>query len=122
MPADACIGHIHLHVADLRQAEMFYIAGLGADIVLHYYNALFTSYGGYHHHIGLNTWNGAGAPQPAKNSVGLNWYTLVFADAPARRRAVDNLRRIGADVSPQGDFYVTRDPSGNEIRLVIGAD
>jgi len=120
MPADALIGHIHLHAAELKQTETFYVKGLGVDIVNRYGGALFMSYGGYHHHIGLNTWNGVGAPRPKKNSVGLNWYTLVFADEAARLETVANLRGIGAGVSQHGDVYVTADPSGNEIHLAVG--
>ena len=76
LPADTLMGHIHLHVADLQKTDEFYMKGLGFTVVNRFGGALFTSTGGYHHHIGLNTWNGVGAPAPKKNSVGLNWYTL----------------------------------------------
>ncbi|MFE0505851.1 VOC family protein [Peribacillus butanolivorans] len=119
LPAGTLMGHIHLHVADLRKTEEFYMLGLGFTIVNRFGGALFTSTGGYHHHIGLNTWNGVGAPAPKKNSVGLNWYSLVFADEEARNKVIEKLNKIGAEATKEDDFYVITDPSGNEIHLVI---
>jgi len=119
LPAGTLMGHIHLHVADLHKTEEFYMKGLGFTIVNRYGGALFTSTGGYHHHIGLNTWNGVGAPAPKKNSVGLNWYTLVYADEGARNNAIDRLQQIGAAVTKEAGVYVTTDPSGNVIHMVI---
>lgn len=119
LPAGTLMGHIHLHVADLRKTEEFYMLGLGFTIVNRFGGALFTSTGGYHHHIGLNTWNGVGAPAPKKNSVGLNWYSLVFADEEARNKVIEKLNKIGAEATKEDGFYVVTDPSGNEIHLVI---
>ncbi|AXN41674.1 MULTISPECIES: VOC family protein [Peribacillus] len=119
LPAGTLMGHIHLHVADLRKTEEFYMLGLGFTIVNRFGGALFTSTGGYHHHIGLNTWNGVGAPAPKKNSVGLNWYSLVFADEEARNKVIEKLNKIGAEATKEDGFYVITDPSGNEIHLVI---
>ncbi|WP_285765817.1 VOC family protein [Peribacillus sp. SI8-4] len=119
LPAGTLMGHIHLHVSDLRKTEEFYMQGLGFSVVNRFGGALFTSTGGYHHHIGLNTWNGVGVPAPKKNSVGLNWYTLVFADEEMRNKATEQLRRIGAVVIEEEAFYVVADPSGNEIHLVV---
>ncbi|MFU2014144.1 VOC family protein [Peribacillus butanolivorans] len=119
LPAGTLMGHIHLHVADLRKTEEFYMLGLGFTIVNRFGGALFTSTGGYHHHIGLNTWNGVGAPAPKKNSVGLNWYSLVFTDEEARNKVIEKLNKIGAEATKEDGFYVITDPSGNEIHLVI---
>lgn len=115
LPAGTLMGHIHLHVSNIQEAENFYINGLGFEVVSHYPQAIFTSTGGYHHHIALNTWQGTGAPRPAENSVGLNWYTLVFPSEEAREEAAARLRGIGAKV----EKYVTEDPAGNRIRLVV---
>ncbi|MFS8630532.1 MAG: VOC family protein, partial [Bacillales bacterium] len=72
LPAGTIMGHIHLHVSDLRSSEKFYTEGLGLEVVNRYGGmALFISAGKYHHHIGLNTWNGVGAPKPHPNSAGL---------------------------------------------------
>lgn len=119
LPADTLMGHIHLHVADLQKTDEFYVKGLGFTVVNRFGGALFTSTGGYHHHIGLNTWNGVGVPAPQKNSVGLNWYTLVYANEEARSKVIVQLEQIGAIVKQENDVYVTADPSGNEIHLVI---
>lgn len=119
LPAGTLMGHIHLHVSDLRKSEEFYMQGLGFTVVNRYGGALFTSTGGYHHHIGLNTWNGVGAPAPKENSVGLNWYTLVFADEDARNKVREQLKGIGAVVTEKEEFFSVTDPSGNEIHLVV---
>lgn len=120
LPADTVMGHLHLHVSELKKTEEFYVQGLGFDVVNRYgTQALFISAGKYHHHIGLNTWNGVGAPAPKKNSVGLSSYTLVFADEAARNKVIEQLRQIGAAVTEENDVYVTADPSENEIHLAI---
>jgi catechol 2,3-dioxygenase len=119
LPAGTVMGHLHLHVADLKKATEFYTEGLGFKIVSYYPQAAFVSTGGYHHHIAINTWQGVGAQAPPKNSVGLNWYTLVFPNEEVRSTVIKQLRRLGARVTVEADFYGTSDPSGNQIRLVI---
>lgn len=120
LPANTLMGHIHLHVSELHKTKEFYCDGLGFDVVTKYGNqALFISTGGYHHHIGLNTWNGVGAPKPSEKSVGLKWFTLVFPNEEARNKIVDQLQRIGATVEIENDSYFTEDPSGNRIKLSI---
>jgi catechol 2,3-dioxygenase len=82
MPDGTRIGHVHLHVADLRAAEAFYAGDLGLDVTVRSYpGALFLSHGGYHHHIGLNTWQGEGAPAPPPGSRGLEDFELLLPDA-----------------------------------------
>ncbi|OLN22162.1 glyoxalase [Domibacillus antri] len=119
LPAETVMGHIHLHVSDLQKAEEFYTEGLGFKVVSLYPQAIFTSTGGYHHHIALNTWQGAGVPAPKENSVGLNWFTLVFPDDVSRENAVGNLQQMGASVKKEHNVYETADPSGNRIRLIV---
>ncbi|MCL6570890.1 MAG: VOC family protein [Bacillus sp. (in: Bacteria)] len=119
LPAPTVMGHIHLHVADVPKAEEFYTKGLGFTVVSYYPQAAFLSTGGYHHHIAINTWQGVGAPTPPKNSVGLNWYTLVFPEIEARDSVIRQLQQLGAPVTKEANFYVTKDPAGNQIRLVI---
>ena len=111
------MGHIHLHVGDLQKAEEFYTKGLGFEVVSHYPQAVFLSTGRYHHHIAINTWQGVGAPTPPQNSVGLNWYTLVFPDDGARKSAIDRLIQLGSSPEKEADYYITSDPAGNQIRL-----
>jgi catechol 2,3-dioxygenase len=117
LPADTVMGHIHLHVSELSKTEEFYKNGLGFDVVCRYGNqALFISTGGYHHHIGLNTWNGVGAPPPAENSSGLKSYTLILPNEEKRDEIVLQLKHINAPVT---EDFVTEDPSGNRIHLEI---
>ncbi|GGE44029.1 glyoxalase [Pullulanibacillus camelliae] len=120
LPSNTLMGHIHLHVSDLQAAERFYCDGLGFRIVSRYgHQALFISTGGYHHHIGLNVWNGVGAPAPDKNSVGLKWMTLKYPDEGARLHAVEQLQQMGVGIEErEGDIW-TQDPSGTQIKLMV---
>ena len=118
LPADTVMGHIHLHVSELTKTEQFYVEGLGFEVVNRFgAQALFISTGHYHHHIGLNTWQGVGAPKPSDTSVGLRSFTLVYPDEAARNRAVANLRQLGADVMEEKGVLTATDPSGNRIIL-----
>jgi catechol 2,3-dioxygenase len=77
LEAATVIGHVHLHVPHIDAAEAFYCGQIGFDpIVRRYPGALFVSAGGYHHHLGLNTWAGVGAPPPPDNAVGLSAFTI----------------------------------------------
>lgn len=121
LPTETLMGHIHLHVSELSKTEEFYVKGLGFTVVNRYgQQALFISTGEYHHHIGLNTWNGVGAPAPVENSVGLNWFSLEFPDEKYREMIVGQLANIGASVHELNGVFETRDPSGNRIRLLVG--
>ncbi|MGV2942076.1 VOC family protein [Mesobacillus sp. LC4] len=118
LPEGTVMGHIHLHVAELAKTEEFYKKGLGFEVVSRYGpQALFISSGKYHHHIGLNTWNGVGAPKPAANSVGLESYTMVLPDEANLKNTVARLKEIGAAVEEEKGIFITEDPSGNRIRL-----
>jgi catechol 2,3-dioxygenase len=118
LPAGTIMGHIHLHVAELKKTEEFYTHGLGFKVVHRYGNqALFISTGNYHHHIGLNTWNGVGAPTPSDNSVGLKYFSLILPSEEKRNIIVNRLKKIGASVIGKDGSFVTMDPSGNGIYL-----
>ncbi|MFD2630574.1 VOC family protein [Oceanobacillus kapialis] len=119
LPTETIIGHIHLHVDRLETAEAFYSKGLNFSVVARYPGALFTSTGGYHHHIGLNIWNGEGAPSPKTNSVGLNWFSLKFPDEDAREKAIERLKALGIEVATYSTYMDVKDPAGNTIRLTI---
>ena len=74
------MGHVHLHVPHLDTAEAFYCGRIGFEpMVRRYPGALFVAAGGYHHHLGLNTWVGVGAPPPPENAVGLRSFTIESA-------------------------------------------
>ncbi len=119
LPAGTRIGHVHLHVGDLYQAEHFYCRVLGFDLVQRYGpSALFVSAGGYHHHIGLNTWTGVGAPPPPPDAVGLRRFTIQLPDPAALSAVVERLQ--AADIPFEGDAEGVQlgDPAGNGLLLV----
>ncbi|MFK9092213.1 VOC family protein [Bacillus salipaludis] len=119
LPSGTVMGHIHLHVSDVKKAEEFYTKGLGFDVVSYYPQAAFLSTGRYHHHIAINTWQGVGAPTPPENSIGLHWYSLVFPNETERENVINQLQNLGAPIKRDANYYVTSDPSGNQIRLVV---
>ncbi len=120
LPSGTVMGHIHLHVSELKKTEEFYSKGLGFEVVNRYGDqALFISTGKYHHQIALNTWAGVGAPKPAENSVGLESFTIVLADEAARNTIIAQLKSIGASVTEENGSFVSYDPSGNRIYLGI---
>lgn len=120
MPAGTIMGHIHLHVSELQKTEEFYTKGLGFEVVTRYGGqALFISTGKYHHHIGLNTWNGVGAPPAAENSVGMESYTMVFPSEEKREQILSQLKELGVTVTEEKGVFITADPSGNRIRLEV---
>lgn len=94
LEAGTVIGHVHLHVPDLDAAERFYCDGIGFEpTVRGYPGALFVAAGGYHHHLGLNTWTGIGAPPPPENAVGLRAFTIEGSSI-AHEEVVDHDTRV----------------------------
>ncbi len=117
-PAGTRMGHVHLQVADLASTEAFYAGLLGFDVVVRGYpGALFVSAGGYHHHLGLNTWNSAGASAPAPGSIGLRSYDVVLPDAAALDAVLERARAAGMTVAEAAEGALVRDPSGNGVLL-----
>ncbi len=119
-PADTRIGHVHLQVSELERSEVFYAGVLGFEVMVRGYpGALFVSAGGYHHHIGLNTWRSAGSAPPPAGSVGLRSLEVglpgmaeleaVFARVSDAGLAVEDDVTAGA--------HLVRDPSGNAVVL-----
>jgi catechol 2,3-dioxygenase len=117
------IGHVHLKVADLDRALGFYCGVLGFELQQKYgREAAFVSAGGYHHHIGLNTWESKGGTPPPPGHTGLYHTAILY---PTRRDLADALRRlIAADIELDGasDHGVSqalylRDPDGNGVEL-----
>jgi catechol 2,3-dioxygenase len=121
MPEATRIGHIHLQVAELEQIERFYAGVLGFDVMVRGYpGALFVAAGGYHHHIGLNTWNSRNGARPSPGSVGLRAYEVRLGDADALEQALARVLDAGiaTEVGPGGTTLV-RDPSGNGVLLTV---
>lgn len=118
LPTNTVMGHIHLSVSNLKDAEQFYTQGLGFDIVTRYGGqALFISTGRYHHHIGLNTWYSENAPKLGENQVGLKTYSLRLDHEKQAEQIKENLRAIGAPIVEFDGGFQTEDPAGNIILL-----
>jgi catechol 2,3-dioxygenase len=113
------IGHIHLHVADLQEAERFYCKLLGFDVMAHMEDsALFISAGGYHHHIGLNVWAGRGASPAPEHAVGLRYYEIVLPNQAELEALLANLQDAGIHAEQQDGGWLVQDFSQNRILLV----
>ncbi|SIQ68236.1 VOC family protein [Halanaerobium kushneri] len=120
IPKKAKIGHIHLHVGNLEKAEEFYVQGLGFNLIQKMgRSALFLSTGGYHHHIGLNTWNGVGADPQPENAAGMSYYIIKFPDQKTINESIENLKKLGYKIIEKENDIFTEDPAGNFIKLVI---
>jgi len=118
VPAGTTIGHVHLQVADIAEAEAFYNGVLGFDVMVRGYpGALFVSAGGYHHHIGLNTWQSAGSGPPAPGSVGLRTYEVQLPDQGELAAVLGRVRAAGIDTIGVPGGTLVRDPSGNGVLL-----
>jgi catechol 2,3-dioxygenase len=120
VPAGTAIGHVHLQVADIPDAESFYHGVLGFDVTTRVYpGALFVSAGGYHHHLGLNTWHSAGSGPARPGSVGLRSYEVVLPDRAELDRVMGRVRAAGLSVEAAGEeSAAVRDPSGNLVVLL----
>lgn len=120
VPAGTVIGHVHLQVAAIPDAEAFYHGVLGFDVTTRGYpGALFVSAGGYHHHLGLNTWHSAGSGPAAPGALGLRSYEVILPDRAELDRVMDRVRAAGLSVETPGeDRAAVRDPSGNLVVLV----
>jgi catechol 2,3-dioxygenase len=117
------IGHVHLKVADLDRALGFYRDVLGFEVTQRYgTQAVFLSAGGYHHHIGLNTWESAGGSAPPSGTTGLYHLAILY---PTRAELADALRRLmkakidleGASDHGVSEALYLRDPDGNGVEL-----
>ncbi|MBV9108207.1 MAG: VOC family protein [Gemmatimonadetes bacterium] len=119
MPAGTTIGHVHLHVGDLRPAADFYHAALGLDaVVWSYPGALFLSAGGYHHHLGLNTWAGPDAHPAGDADARLLEWELVVPSASDAQAAARSL--VDAGFSADGDGRIP-DPWGTMVRIIAAS-
>lgn len=119
LPAGTVMGHIHLHVSELDTTKKFYQA-LGFDVMTpNYPGALFMGSGKYHHHIGLNTWAGVGAPHTPENVVGLKAFTVVYPTNEELQAAITNAKVIGFETKEENGVFVVLDPSQNKIKLTV---
>ena len=117
------IGHVHLKVADLDRALAFYVGVLGFDLTQRMGSrAAFVGAGGYHHHIGLNTWESAGGAPPPRGTTGLYHVAILYPDRAGLADALARLVRAGVRLDGAADHGVSealylRDPDGNGVEL-----
>jgi catechol 2,3-dioxygenase len=122
LPIDTVMGHVHLKVASIPDTIAFYRDVLGFDLMAQLgEQAAFLSAGGYHHHIGANTWESAGAPPPPEGFAALRHLTIVLPDAAERDRALERLEHAGHEPEESDDGPRVRDPSGNALVLAVAS-
>jgi catechol 2,3-dioxygenase len=121
LDAGTRVGHVHLQVADLAAAVRFYTEGLGFETMVHMpeMGAAFVSAGGYHHHIGLNTWTSRGAPPPPADAAGLRVFEIAVLDSKTLDEVAARLTSLGVSFEKTENAIGARDPSGNLVRLGV---
>lgn len=117
MPAGTRIGHIHLQVSDLRAAEAFYHGALGFDVMQRMPGALFLSAGGYHHHLGLNIWNSAGAQPAPATAAGLRQFVIYLPDEAALQAVHKRVETAGYLARTDNATLLVDDPWGTVLRF-----
>jgi catechol 2,3-dioxygenase len=118
MPAGTVLGHVHLYVDDIAQAEAFYHEALGFDkVVWSYPGALFMSAGGYHHHLGTNTWARGAPPATDADARLLEWEIVVPTNRDAEE-AARHVKSAGYPVREENGEWILTDPWGTSLRLV----
>ena len=117
MPAGTTIGHMHLQVSDIPTAEAFYHTILGFDVMARLQGALFLGAGGYHHHIGLNTWNSYGALLQPEDAAGLRSFVIRLPHAEALARVRERIAAAGLPVREQQGALALDDPWRNTVLL-----
>jgi catechol 2,3-dioxygenase len=120
---DTRIGHVHLKVSDIKRSEIFYRDVLGFEVTARYgSDAVFMSAGGYHHHIGLNTWHSKGGQAPSPRSTGLFHLAILYPSRKELARAVARVLEAGVALDGASDHGVSEavylhDPDDNGIEL-----
>lgn len=117
---DTRIGHVHLHVAQLAAAVHFYRDVIGFGLMQHFGDsAAFLSAGGYHHHIGVNTWAGIGATPTPADVVGLRYFEVILPTDAERERIAQRLDSASLPYDRQGEAIFVRDPSQNGLLFKV---
>jgi catechol 2,3-dioxygenase len=120
LPAGTVMGHIHLKVADIPSTREFYRDALGFGLMAQLgAQAAFFGAGGYHHHVGANTWESRGAAPPPPGTAALRYATLALPDAAARDAVLERLERLGHSSQEAAGNPVVRDPAGNALLLAV---
>lgn len=117
-PSGTRMGHVHLQVSDLESSEAFYSDVLGFDVMVRGYpGALFVAAGGYHHHIGLNTWHSRGAAAPAPGTIGLRSFEVLLPTTDALEEVRERVCHAGLTMKAMTNGTLVPDPSGNAVLL-----
>lgn len=120
MPEGTVLGHVHLHVGDINRAWQFYGEGVGFDkVVWHYPGALFMAAGGYHHHLGANTWAGPGAPSAAEDEARLVEWAIELPSVADVDAVAQSVARVRFTATREGHDAVLRDPWGTQVRVRV---
>ena len=120
LPADTVMGHVHLKVSAIADTVAFYRDVLGFGLMAQLgAQAAFLAAGGYHHHLGANTWESAGATAPPAGMAALRQTTIVLPDAAEHDRVIERLERAGQPAQTDEDGAVAVDPSGNALLLAV---
>jgi len=114
---DTDMGHVHLQVANIPAAEQFYLGVLGFERMVNMGSASFVSAGGYHHHLGMNTWAGVGVPPPPPHAARLLSYEINLPTSASLNTLLDQIRAADLPITETDAGWVIRDPSQNTIVL-----
>ena len=121
IPPETRVGHMHLHVHNVAEAVDFYHGVIGFDVMglVKSFGMAFVSAGGYHHHIGLNTWQGEGAPPPPADAVGLSHFTVELPNQQALDQVIECIDKAGIPSNQTNDGLLLHDPSQNGMILTL---
>jgi catechol 2,3-dioxygenase len=121
IPPETRVGHVHLHVRNVEEAVDFYHGIIGFDVmgVAKAFRMGFVSAGGYHHHLGLNTWQGEGAPPPPADAAGLKYFTVELPDQQALDQVISRIDAAGIPSNQTKDGLLLQDPSQNGVMLSL---
>jgi catechol 2,3-dioxygenase len=120
LPPGTVMGHVHLQVASIPDTVGFYRDVLGLELMLGLGDsAAFFAAGGYHHHVGANTWHSRGAAPPGPGRAALRHATIMFPDTAERDRVAGRVEETGAPTSSGSEGVLVRDPSGVPLLLTV---
>jgi catechol 2,3-dioxygenase len=114
------VGHVHLHVGDVAAAARFYGDVIGFDTMLELPGAVFVSAGGYHHHVGFNSWRGEGVAPVPPGTVGLRHFTVLLPTEEDVEAVLSRVEATGLEHEVRGTGFLVHDPAGNA--LLVGVD
>jgi catechol 2,3-dioxygenase len=113
------VGHLHLHIGDIERALGFWRDGVGFQVMTAFPSAAFIAAGGYHHHLGLNTWRGEGVPPQPDRVVGLRHWTILLQDPAEVAEVRGRVAATGAEMEERPDGFLARDPWRNAVEIVV---